>query len=100
MRSGSIRTILLTVSVPRSVYSLILRFKPYIAERFKAWRHVWEYADTTGYQQTKVAMYAASGGLFGVGLGNGYLKIFLQVTATLYSVCFVKKWVLSWESLW
>jgi len=74
MRSGSIRTILLTVSGSALGVFLILRFKPYIAERFKAWRHVWEYADTTGYQQTKVLMYAASGGLFGVGLGNGYLK--------------------------
>ena len=72
--SSSIHTILLTVSgsalrIPNSA------LKPYIAERFKAWRHVlWEYADTTGYQQTKVLMYAAAGGLFGVGLGNGYLK--------------------------
>ena len=32
-----------------------------------------DYADTSGYQQTRVLMYAASGGLFGIGLGQGYL---------------------------
>lgn len=35
---------------------------------------MWEYSNTTGYQQARVLTYAASGGLFGVGLGNGYLK--------------------------
>ena len=28
--------------------ALILQFKPYIAKRFEAWRHVWEFADTSG----------------------------------------------------
>lgn len=74
MRSGSIRTILLVISGSALGGFLILRFKPYIAERFKTWRHVWEYADSTGWQQANVLMYAASGGLFGVGLGRGYLK--------------------------
>lgn len=75
MRSGSIRTILLVLSGSALGVFLILRFKPYIAERFKTWRHVWEYADSTGWQQANVLMYAASGGLFGVGLGKGYLKL-------------------------
>ena len=53
---------------------LALRFKPYIAKRFAAWGHVWEYAATTGYQQTRAMMVIASGGLFGLGLGNGRQK--------------------------
>lgn len=47
---------------------------PHIAGRFAAWTHVWEYADSLGYQQTRTLIACASGGLFGVGSGNGYLK--------------------------
>ena len=53
---------------------LAVRFRPHIAQRFSAWGHVWEYASSTGYQQTRAMMVIASGGLFGLGLGNGWLK--------------------------
>ena len=46
---------------------------PYIARRFGVWLHAWQYADSTGYQQTRTMMASASGGLLGVGGGNGYL---------------------------
>jgi cell division protein FtsW (lipid II flippase) len=48
-------------------------FLPYIASRFEAWGHVWQFADSIGYQQTRTMIYAASGGLIGLGGGNGYL---------------------------
>ena len=62
---------------------MILQFKPYIKDRFAAWRHVWEYSDGTGYQQTRVLSYAASGGLFGAGMGKGYLKNVFAGTSDL-----------------
>lgn len=74
MRSGDLKTVVLAVASAVFGGAIILRFKPYIAKRFEAWGHVWEYSNTTGYQQARVLTYAASGGLFGVGLGNGYLK--------------------------
>lgn len=74
MRSGDLKTVLLAVVAAVFGSAIVLRFKPYIADRFEAWGNVWKYADTTGYQQARVLTYAASGGLFGVGLGNGYLK--------------------------
>lgn len=74
MRSGSMRTIILALAAAGLGAFLLLQFMPHITNRFEAWRHVWDYADTSGYQQTRVLMYAASGGLFGVGLGQGYLK--------------------------
>lgn len=52
---------------------IILRFKPYIASRFAAWGHVWEYASTTGFQQTRTMSAGASGGLLGLGSGEGWL---------------------------
>lgn len=74
MRSGNLKTVILAVVSALFGGAIILRFKPYIANRFEAWGHVWEFSNTTGYQQARVLTYAASGGLFGVGLGNGYLK--------------------------
>lgn len=46
---------------------------PHIATRFSAWLHVWELADSAGYQQTRTLIAMASGGLLGVGGGNGTL---------------------------
>jgi cell division protein FtsW (lipid II flippase) len=53
---------------------LIILFKPYVAARFSGYLHIWENMDTTGYQQTRTLIYSASGGLFGLGLGNGKLR--------------------------
>ena len=53
---------------------LILVFRPYVMDRFSTYLHVWEYMDEGGYQQTRTLIYSASGGLFGLGLGNGELR--------------------------
>ena len=74
MRSGNIRTIVLICTVALMGAMLIIYFKPYVANRFAAYRHVWDYIDTTGYQQTRVLIYSASGGLFGLGIGEGKLR--------------------------
>lgn len=75
MRSGSVRTVVLAIATAAIGIFLILQFKPYVALRFAGWGHVWEYPyDSLGYQQTRTLTYIASGGLFGAGLGNGYLK--------------------------
>lgn len=74
MRSGDIKTIILAVTAAIFGIMIILYFKPYIAERFEAWGHVWDYAQTSGYQQVNTLIYSASGGLFGVGLSLGCLQ--------------------------
>lgn len=80
MRSGDFKTIILAVAAAIFGVTFILKFKPYIADRFAGWRHVWEHTqDNLGYQQARVLTYIASGGLFGVGIGNGFLK---QVAAS------------------
>ena len=79
MRSGDFKTIILALAAAAFGVTFVLRFKPYVADRFKAWRHAWQYAQDEGYQQTHVLTFIASGGLFGVGVGNGFLK---QVAAS------------------
>ncbi len=73
MRSGDIRTIALICAGAVLSAIAVISFRPYIASRFEAWGHVWEFEDSTGYQQTRTMIAAASGGLLGVGGGNGYL---------------------------
>jgi cell division protein FtsW (lipid II flippase) len=73
MRSGDIRTIAFISAGAVLGAFAVVSFLPYIASRFEAWGHVWEFADTIGYQQTRTLIAAASGGLLGVGGGNGYL---------------------------
>ena len=74
MRSGDFKTVILAVAAAVFGVSIVLRFKSYVLDRFKAWGHAWEYPNDLGYQQTHVLTYIASGGLFGVGIGNGFLK--------------------------
>ena len=79
MRSGDFKTIILAVAAAVFGATFAIRFMPYVADRFKAYRNVWKYAQAEGYQQTHVLTFIASGGLFGVGIGNGFLK---QVAAS------------------
>ena len=76
MRSGDFKTLVLAVTSAVFASTIVLRFKPYISERFKAWGHVFEepYVWDTGFQQARTLIYCASGGLFGVGIGNGFCK--------------------------
>lgn len=73
LRSGDFATLALICGGAAFGGFLILQFKPYILSRFAAWGHAWENASTTGFQQTRTMSAAASGGLVGMGAGNGWL---------------------------
>ena len=74
-RSGDFKTVILALTGAGLGGFIVLNMKPYVLRRFQGWRHVWEYTqDSRGYQQARVLTYIASGGLFGVGIGNGVLK--------------------------
>lgn len=73
MRSGNIATVVLAVTSAALAGFMMLNIKPHIAQRFAAWGHVWEDPYGAGFQQTRALSAAASGGLFGVGAGEGWL---------------------------
>ncbi len=73
MRSGNIATVLLAVTGAGLAGFLALSIKPHIAQRFATWGHVWEDVNGAGFQQTRALSAAASGGLFGLGAGHGWL---------------------------
>lgn len=92
MRSGNIRTVFLICAAAAIGFLFIMKFKPYIITRFSAWRHVWEHINDTGYQQTRVLTYAASGGLLGLGLGKGCLKYIFAAPSDLVFGMLCEEW--------
>jgi len=87
MRSGSIATVFLAVSGAGLAGFLAVSARPYIAQRFASWGHVWEDVYDKGYQQTRAMSAAAAGGLFGKGAGSGWLKdIFAANTDMVFAV--------------
>lgn len=73
MREGDFTKLILILGVAFAAGLMVLRFKGYVAARFATWGHIWEYADSSGYQQTRMLTAASSGGLVGVGAGEGWL---------------------------
>ncbi|MBR4099205.1 MAG: FtsW/RodA/SpoVE family cell cycle protein, partial [Clostridium sp.] len=74
LRSGDFATLSLICGGAVFGAGIIVKFKPYILSRFASWGHAWANADVgAGYQQTRTMSAAASGGLVGVGAGNGWL---------------------------
>lgn len=74
LRSGSFATVALACAATGFAGVLAVRFRPHILKRFATWGHAWDYALSSGYQQTRAMMCIASGGLLGLGAGNGWLK--------------------------
>ena len=74
MRSGSVGTIGLAITSLGFAGVIGLKIAPHALRRFTIWRHVWEEPLGRGYQQTRSLMCLASGGMLGLGAGNGWMK--------------------------
>ncbi len=72
LREGDFTKLILVLGVAFVGGLMVIRFKSYVAARFATWGHIWEYADSTGYQQTRMLTAASSGGLVGLGAGEGW----------------------------
>ncbi|MBQ9060326.1 MAG: FtsW/RodA/SpoVE family cell cycle protein [Firmicutes bacterium] len=73
LRSGDFTKLILIVGAAGLMGLMVLRFRPYVAGRFETWRHAWDYATEGGYQQVQTMTATASGGLPGLGAGEGNL---------------------------
>ncbi len=92
MRSGDVRTIALVCVAAALGAIMIIYFRPTVAARFSTYRHIWEQMNEAGMQQTRVLIYSASGGLFGLGLGNGKLKDVFASTTDLVFGMLCEEW--------
>ena len=86
MRSGSVGTIGLAVTSLGFAGVIALKIAPHALRRFSAWRNIWEDPLGRGYQQTRSLMCMTSGGLLGLGAGNGWLrKLFASDTDIVFA---------------
>lgn len=92
MRSGDLRTIALICVGAALGAIMIIYFRPTVAARFATYRHIWEQINEAGMQQTRVLIYSASGGLFGLGIGNGKLKHIFASTTDLVFGMLCEEW--------
>lgn len=74
LRSGSVGTLGLALTALGFAGVVALKIAPHALRRFASWRHIWEDPLNAGYQQTQTLMCMASGGLFGLGAGQGLMK--------------------------
>lgn len=73
LRSGDFTKLFLIIGAAGLMGLMVLRFKPYVAHRFDVWGHVWEDPTGAGFQQVQTLTSIASGGLPGLGAGEGNL---------------------------
>lgn len=92
IRSGDWRVIAgISVLAAAGATGVVL-IMPHVTKRFEAWGHVWQYAATSGYQQTRTLVAIGSGGLLGVGGGNGYLDAVSAASTDLVFGVVFEEW--------
>ncbi len=74
LRSGDFTKMFLILGAAGLMGMMVLRFKPYIANRFSIWGHVWDDPTDAGFQQVQTMTSIASGGIPGLGAGEGNLS--------------------------
>ncbi len=92
LRSGSVGTVALAVTALGFAGVIGLKIAPHALRRFAAWRHIWEDPLNTGYQQTRGLMCIASGGLFGVGVGQGKMKTIFAADSDVVFATISEEW--------
>ena len=94
LRSGDFTKLFLVLGAAAAGGFMILRFKPYIADRFATWMHVWDpdLVDAAGFQQSRTLCASASGGLLGVGAGEGWLNDVFAADMDLTFGMLIEEW--------
>ena len=92
MRSGSVGTVALAIAALVFAGVVALKIAPHALRRFATWRHIWEAPLDGGYQQTRALMCMASGGLLGLGAGQGWLKNMFAADSDLVMATLGEEW--------
>ena len=92
LRSGSIGTIALACTSLGFAGVIALKIAPHALRRFSAWRHIWEDPLNKGYQQTRALMCLASGGLFGLGAGKGWMSHVFAADCDVVMATICEEW--------
>ena len=92
LRSGSIGTVALAIAALAFAGVVALRIAPHALRRFSSWRHIWEMPLEGGYQQTRALMCMASGGMFGLGAGHGWMQYVFAADSDVVIATITEEW--------
>lgn len=92
LRSGSVGTVALAVTALGFAGVIGLKIAPHAMRRFATWRHIWDDPLGAGYQQTRALMCIASGGLFGLGMGQGKMKRIFAADSDMVTATISEEW--------
>ena len=92
MRSGNVGTLALACTSLGFAGVIALKIAPHALQRFTTWRHIWEDPYGAGYQQTRALMCIASGGLFGLGAGEGWLHNVFAADSDIVFATICEEW--------
>ena len=92
MRSGSVGTLALACTSLGFAGVIALKIAPHAMRRFSSWRNIWEDPFGAGYQQTRSLICLASGGLFGMGAGKGWMKNVFAADSDVVIATIAEEW--------
>lgn len=92
LRSGSVGTVGLAVTALGFAGTIALKLAPHALRRFSMWRHIWEDPFGAGYQQTRALICTASGGLFGLGINQGWMKNLFAADSDVVFATIAEEW--------
>lgn len=92
LRSGSVGTIALACTSLGFAGTIALKIAPHALRRFTTWRHIWESPTGAGYQQTRALICIASGGLFGLGAGKGWMRHVFAADSDMVFATLSEEW--------
>ena len=92
LRSGSMGTVALAITALVFAGVIAIRIAPHALQRFATWRHIWDDPPNSGYQQTRALMCIASGGLLGLGPGNGLLQYVFAADSDIVFATVSEEW--------
>ncbi|MBQ3465762.1 MAG: FtsW/RodA/SpoVE family cell cycle protein [Firmicutes bacterium] len=92
LRSGDFTKMFLVLGAAGLMGLMVLRFKPYVADRFSIWGHVWDDPTDAGFQQVQTMTSIASGGIPGLGAGEGNLSDVAAASTDLVFGMLAEEW--------
>ena len=92
LRSGSLGTVALALTALLFAAIIGLQIAPHALRRLQTWRHIWDDPYGAGYQQTQSLMCLASGGLLGLGMGNGKMRQLFASDSDMIFAALCEQW--------
>ena len=92
LRSGSVGTLALAITALVLAGFVALQITPHALRRFASWRHIWEMPLAQGFQQTRALICIASGGLLGLGAGQGWMDHVFAADSDMVFATISEEW--------